>query len=151
VKEQKWPRASAKYLPQNLVETGLGDVDHRDLSWGLSDCRLSNRLVLLPNQRPNAVNVDGGAEVQSLAPMEVAHADLPEVTRVELVEVDSVVVLASSVTTTTRVLPVLSCKTQLRLLATETFGHAWVKGVRTYAAVTHAHVTAQNEEWGKKP
>jgi hypothetical protein len=40
--------------------------------------------------------------------VEVAHADLSEVTRVELIEKDSVVVLATSVTATTRVAPVLA-------------------------------------------
>ena len=40
--------------------------------------------------------------------MEVTHTDLSEVTRVILIEEDSVMVLSTSVTTSTRVLPVLT-------------------------------------------
>lgn len=40
--------------------------------------------------------------------VEVAHADLTEVTRVELIHQDSVVVLTTSVTTTSRMAPVLT-------------------------------------------
>jgi hypothetical protein len=42
--------------------------------------------------------------------VEVAHTDLTEVTRVILVPHDPVVVLATSVTATARVLPVLACE-----------------------------------------
>jgi hypothetical protein len=40
--------------------------------------------------------------------MELAHADLSEVTRVVLVEVDAVVVLSTGITTTTGMLTVLA-------------------------------------------
>lgn len=40
---------------------------------------------LLRDNRPQLVNVDGGAEVLLLRQVEVAHADLAEVTRMALV------------------------------------------------------------------
>ena len=54
------------------------------------------------------LDVDGGAEELLLCLVEVPHADLSKVTRVVFVPHDPVVVLAASVTPTTRVLPVLA-------------------------------------------
>jgi hypothetical protein len=42
--------------------------------------------------------------------VEVAHTDLTEVTRMVLVHVDTVMVLTTSKTTTTRMLSVLTCR-----------------------------------------
>jgi hypothetical protein len=95
--------------------------------------------VLLGDESPQAVEVDGGHEVGVALVVEVPHADLTEVTRMAVerengpvvsisngemmgiewrskwrgryalfVEVDPVVVLTTSVTTTTRMLPVLA-------------------------------------------
>lgn len=70
--------------------------------------RLALVIYALGHHAPEAVNVDGGAESGAALQVEVAHTDLTEVTRVELIHEDSVVVLATSVTTTTRVASVLA-------------------------------------------
>lgn len=54
------------------------------------------------------VNVDGRSEVVVGQDMVVPHTNLTEVTRMELVEIGSVVVLTTGLTSTTRGLPVLS-------------------------------------------
>jgi len=92
--------------------------------------------VLLCDESPQAINVDRGAEIKVLLVVEVPHAHFAKITRVAViqsiritisksdpgcralrdnevggllfVEVDSVVVLASGITTTSRMLPVLS-------------------------------------------
>ena len=65
---------------------------------------------LLADKSPNLVQVHHRGEELLLGLMEVAHTDLTEVTRVILVPHDPVVVLATSVTATARVLPVLACE-----------------------------------------
>lgn len=59
-------------------------------------------------KRDELVEVDGGSVVVVLEEMVVTHTDLTEVTRVVLVEVGPVVVLTTSQTTTTGMLPVLA-------------------------------------------
>jgi len=54
------------------------------------------------------LDVDHGAVVARLRPVELAHADLSEVTRVELVEERSHVVLAAGITAAAGVLAVLA-------------------------------------------
>ena len=54
------------------------------------------------------VEVDGGLPVGVALVVQVAHADLSEVTGMVLVEVDTMVVLATGVTATGRVLTVLT-------------------------------------------
>lgn len=65
---------------------------------------------LLADKSPNLVQVHHRGEELLLGLVEVAHTDLTEVTRVILVPHDPVVVLATSVTATARVLPVLACE-----------------------------------------
>lgn len=65
--------------------------------------------LLLVNQRPQLVQIDGRAEVVVAVQMEVAHTQLAEVAGMVLVHVDAVVVHATSVTATTGMLTVLSC------------------------------------------
>ena len=60
------------------------------------------------HHRPEPLDVDRGAVELVAELVEVAHADLAEVARVVLVEEDAVVVHASGVTATSRVLPVLA-------------------------------------------
>merc|ERR1712094_165751 len=64
--------------------------------------------LLSGHKGPEAVEVDGGAVVAVLGLVEVTHTNLAEETRGVFVEVDAVVVLATRVTATTRVLAVLS-------------------------------------------
>lgn len=64
--------------------------------------------LLVANQRPQLVQIDGRTEVVIAIQMEVAHTELSEVTGMVLVHVDSVMVHATSVTATTGMLTVLS-------------------------------------------
>merc|ERR1712244_25600 len=91
-------------LAQHLVVPSPDDVDD-----GRLVCDLLVLLArLVRDERPQGVHVDGGAEELVLRLVEVPHANLSKVTRMVFVKVDSVVVHASSVTTATRVLPVLA-------------------------------------------
>jgi len=89
---------------QNLEDTGLGDVDDGDLV-----CLCLVVLAgILGDQRPHLVDVDSGAEVGVPLQVENSHTVLAEIARVVFEEVDAVVMHATSVTTTSRVLSVLS-------------------------------------------
>lgn len=92
-------------LAEHLEVSGLGDVDDGNLAALGLGCAGA---LLLRDKSPQEVQVDGGAELLVLGVVEVPHTHLSEVTRMVLVEEDSVVVLATSVTTTTRVAPVLA-------------------------------------------
>lgn len=65
--------------------------------------------LLLVDQRPQLVQIEGRAEVVVAVQMEVTHAQLAEVTGMVLVHVDAMVVHATGVTATTGMLAVLSC------------------------------------------
>jgi hypothetical protein len=92
-------------LAEHLEVAGLGHVNDGGLAiLGL----LGLLLGLLRDQRPQALHVHGGAVRAVAQQVEVAHTDLTEVTRVELVHQDTVVVLATGVTATTGVLAVLA-------------------------------------------
>lgn len=81
--------------------------------WGSRGRRRLQVLVslLLVNQRPQLLQVDLWLpEVVSLL-VEVSHTNLSEVTWMVLVHVGSVVVLTTSLTTSTRVLSVLTDST----------------------------------------
>merc|ERR1711963_1193868 len=91
-------------LAQDLVVAGSHTVD----DWGHLSLGLVLLAGLLGDERPDAVQVHGRAVELLLCLVEVAHADLAEVARMVLVPVDAVVALATSVTATTRVLPVLA-------------------------------------------
>merc|ERR1712134_18471 len=95
-------------LTEHLEVTRLGHVNHWNLSLGLDLLLLVLGAGLLGHEGPEAVKVDHGAEVLVVGLVEVAHANLPEVSRMVFVEVDTVVMLATSVTATTRVLAVLA-------------------------------------------
>lgn len=68
--------------------------------------------LLLVDQRPQLVQIEGRAEVVVAVQMEVAHTQLTEVTGMVLVHVDAMVVHATSVTATTGMLTVLSYTNQ---------------------------------------
>merc|ERR1719507_817527 len=104
---------------ENLEETSSGYVNN----WGLLLVVSILGSRLLRHQGPEFVQVDClvvlvYGEVSVL--VEVPHADLAEVSRMVLVEVDSVVMLSTSVSATSGMLPVLS-----------------------YTTVTMAHVASQ--------
>ena len=63
---------------------------------------------LLADQGPHLVDVDGGASVLVPLQVEMTHANLSEVSGMVFVEVDPVVMLTTSVTTTSRMLTVLT-------------------------------------------
>lgn len=91
---------------ENLEVSRAADVD--------DGCLLGVLLVLDPGllgyQRPQFVEVDGRTVLVRLVGVhvEVAHTDLTEVAGMVLVEVDAVVMLTTSVTATSRMLPVLA-------------------------------------------
>ena len=89
-------------LSEDLEETSLGDIDDGGLGGG------GVLAGLLGDKSPEGVNVDGGAEGVVSVEVEVAHTNLSEVSGVEFVKVDSVVVLTSSVTTSSGTLSVLA-------------------------------------------
>ena len=91
-------------LTQNLEVSKLSDVNDRSLGRVLG----SRKSRGFTQQGPQLVQVDNRHVVVVLLLMEVTHTDLSEVTRVILVEHDSVVMLSTSVTATTRVLSVLT-------------------------------------------
>lgn len=70
--------------------------------------------LLLVDQRPQLVQIDGRAEVVVAVQMEVAHTQLAEVAGMVLVHVDAMVVHATGVTATTGMLTVLSCMSEER-------------------------------------
>ena len=78
----------------------------------INDRNLLGVLVLFTNtftsQRPDLVKVDNRAPVLVALQVEVTHTDLTKVTRMVLVHVDTVMVLTTSKTTTTRMLSVLA-------------------------------------------
>lgn len=63
---------------------------------------------LLADQRPQLVQVNGGAEESVPLQVVVPHAHLTKITWMIFVEVDSVMVHPSSITSTSRMLPVLA-------------------------------------------
>ena len=82
------------------------NIDDRNLVICASTGVLFTRLFR--NEGPDFVEVDGGAVELVHGLVEVPHTDLTEVTRVELIEHNSMVVLSTGVTATTRVLAVLA-------------------------------------------
>lgn len=90
-------------LTENLENTGLGAIDN----WRLVRV-LECLLGFLRDEGPDLLDIDSWAMVSVLSQMEVTHTNLTEVTRMVLVEVDSVVVLTTGLTSTTWMLSVLS-------------------------------------------
>lgn len=88
------------------LEVSLGDkVNNRGLS---GSSRLGSLVYTLPSNVEELVKVEGGSVGPVLQNMELTHTNFTEVTRVILVEEDTVMVLSSGVTATTRMLTVLS-------------------------------------------
>lgn len=88
------------------LEISLGDkVNNRSLSISST---LGSLIDTLSSNAEELVEVESGGECAVLQHMEVTHTDLTEVTRVIFIHEDTVVVLSSGVTTTTRMLTVLS-------------------------------------------
>ena len=88
------------------MESGANDVDHR----GLLGVLLVLDAGLLGHKGPQLVEVDGGAVLVGGVGVnvEVPHADLSEVARMVLVEVDAMVMLTTGVTATSGMLAVLA-------------------------------------------
>ncbi|GMS98588.1 hypothetical protein PENTCL1PPCAC_20763, partial [Pristionchus entomophagus] len=91
-------------LAENL-QISIGDaVDNGSLVGDL----LVLRAVVIRDERPDLVDVDRGAMLAISTEMVVPHTNLQNISRMVLVEVDSVVVLTSSITATSGVLAVLT-------------------------------------------
>ena len=92
-------------LAEDLVVSLVQAVNDEGLTLLLG----GSLLGLSGHEAPDLVEVDcGGVELLG-GPVEVTHTDLSEVTGMVLVEVDTLVVLTSGVTATSRMLPVLAC------------------------------------------
>jgi len=91
-------------VSEYLEDTGLCDIDH-----GYAGLLLGIVLSgLLGHKAPHLLDVDCGAEVGVSLQVEHSHTVLSKVIRVVFEEVDTVVVHTSSVTTTSRMLTVLT-------------------------------------------
>jgi hypothetical protein len=64
--------------------------------------------VLLSDQRPEFVEVEGWGEAVVTVQVEVSHSNLSEVTRMVLIKVDSMMMHTTGVTATSRMLTVLT-------------------------------------------
>lgn len=82
----------------------LNDVD----DWNLGGILDGTFTVLLSNERPEFVEVEGWSEAVVAVQVEMSHTDLSEVAGMVFVEVNSVMVHATSVTTTSGMLTVLA-------------------------------------------
>merc|ERR1740129_145633 len=93
-------------LAEDLVNTSSGAIDN----WSLLGLGGVLSPGLLGDKRPQLVQVDAGlVEVGVVGvDVEVPHSNLAEVSGMVLVKVDPVVMLATSVSATSGVLPVLS-------------------------------------------
>ena len=91
-------------LAQYLVIAGTQHIDHRCFVLHLGVLFAS----LLRDKRPKFVEIDGRAVVVILSQVKVSHTNLAKVARMVLVKIDSMVVLPTGVTATSRMLPVLS-------------------------------------------
>uniref|UniRef100_A0A1L8E6G3 Uncharacterized protein n=3 Tax=Haematobia irritans TaxID=7368 RepID=A0A1L8E6G3_HAEIR len=90
---------------QQLVVTKFDQVDYGGFR-SLLLFQFSN--FVDADQRPQFIQVNGGAEFVLTAQVEVPHTNLTEVTWMVFVEVDTVVMHATSVTATSRVLTVFA-------------------------------------------
>merc|ERR1719427_249636 len=91
-------------LAQNLEVSSFDSID----DWGDVLSSFVGLSGLFADQRPQFVQVDCGACMRVLLVVEVTHTNLTKVTGMEFVEVDSVMMLTTSITTTTRVLTVFA-------------------------------------------
>ena len=89
-------------LSKDLKVPELGHVDHR------RGVLVGFCLHVLWDERPELVDVDNGAVKLVAELVEVPHTDFTEIPRVIFVKEDPVVVHASGVSTTSRMLPVLT-------------------------------------------
>ena len=87
---------------EDLEETVLGNINDGGLLLALEVLNVETR------EGPETIEVDNGHVILCALVTEVAHTNLTEVTRVILIEQDTVVVLTSGVTTTSWMLSVLS-------------------------------------------
>ena len=92
-------------LAEDLADASLGEVEQRSLVVGGFSGLGED---VLAEDAPQLVHVHDLSEGSVLFHVEVSHTDLTEVTGVELIEQNSVVVLATSVTSATRVASVLA-------------------------------------------
>mmetsp|Transcript_18006 Transcript_18006/g.20447 ORF Transcript_18006/g.20447 Transcript_18006/m.20447 type:complete len:202 (-) Transcript_18006:62-667(-) len=91
-------------LSENLEETGLNDIDDGGFV-GLVSVVLTG---LFGNQSPQFIEIDSGAVVLVLGQMEFSHSEFTEMSGMILPEQSSVVMLSGALTTTSRMLSVLS-------------------------------------------
>jgi hypothetical protein len=79
---------------------------------GIDNRNLLGVLVLLTNtftsKSPDLVEVNDGTPVDVVLQVELTHTDLTKVTRMVLIHVNTVMMLTTSKTTTTRMLSVLA-------------------------------------------
>ena len=93
-------------VSEDLEVSVLGDVDDwdRGSGWASPGSEADGGW----DQRPDLVEGDGWAVIVVLQQVVLSHSELSEVSRMVLVEVDSVVMLSSSITATSGMLSMLS-------------------------------------------
>ena len=104
---------------QNLVGTVSGNINDRHLAIGLGILVLETSL--LAHHRPQLIQIHHGAVIFVARQVKVAHSVLAKVPRVELVKQNSVVMLTSSISATSRMLAVLSHTTLAGGVASSAF------------------------------
>lgn len=98
-------------ISEELEITERHQVNNRCLPAGCVRCSLVDALA---GNIKKLIKIDGGREGPVLELVELAHTDLSKVTRVVLVEKNSVVVLTSCVTPTSWMLSVLALEFNVR-------------------------------------
>ena len=93
-------------VSQNLEVSSLGYINHGSLSVRSSSSLSTN---ILRHKCPKLGDVDGRLVSDIVLQVEPTHTDLSEISRMVLVKQDTVMVLTSSITTSTRMLSVFSC------------------------------------------
>ena len=93
-------------VSQNLVESSLGHINNGSLS---VRSRSSLSTNILRHECPKLGQVECRFVSDVVLQMEPSHSDLSEITRMVLIEQNTVMMLTSSVTTSTRMLSVFTC------------------------------------------
>ena len=90
---------------EDLESSGSGDIDDRSLGLGT---RLAGIVNGRRQQCPKSVYIDHRAKPNVSFHVELAHANLSEITRMKLVKQNTVVMLASCITSASRMTAVLA-------------------------------------------
>ena len=134
-------------IPEELEVPLRDQIDHGGLA-GLGG--LGGLVHTLPGDVEELIDVDGGGVLPILQLVELPHSHLTEVTRVVLVEVDSVVVLPSGVTATSRMLAVLPDATVSHLDVAALFARVGESGGHVGMKINSEAYTTCQSLWRRR-